>query len=177
MTAPEVLWRVPGQMTPQEQRALQLLVEEVSEEFIPPLTTRSGTTQTPLTGDVDEESSCYFDEMLIQHNLLLIKSSQLQGFLSFRTSHRDVHLPEIGICIYISTIAILPAVRGRGFARLLYRNIFDLPETLPAWVLLRTWSTNTGHLRLLYSLGFELLLTIPDDRGIGVDTLYLGRER
>lgn len=177
MIAPEVLWRAPGQMTLQEQHALQLLVEEVSAEFIPPLTTRSGTTQIPLKGDVDQESSSYFDEMLMQHNLLLIKSNQLQGFLSFRTSHRDVRLPEIGICMYISTIAILPAARGRGFARLLYRKLLELPETLPAWVLLRTWSTNTGHLRLLYSLGFELLLTVPDDRGIGVHTLYLGHQR
>lgn len=177
MTAPEVLWRVPGQMSQQEQRALRLLVEEMSEEFIPPLMARSGTTQIPLKVDGDGKSTCYFDELLMQHNLLLIENDELQGFLSFRTSHRDIRLPEIGICIYISTIAVLSAARGHGFARLLYRKIFDLPETFPAWVLLRTWSTNTGHLRLLHSLGFELLLTVPDDRSTGVDTLYLGRQR
>lgn len=177
MTAPEVLWRVPGEMTLQEKRALRLLVEEVSEEFVPSLTTRSGTTQIPLKGAADGEPDCYFDEILKQHNLLLIENDQTRGFLSFLASHRDTRLPEIGICMYISTIAILPAMRGRGFARLLYRSFFELPKTLPAWVLLRTWSTNTGHLRLLQSLGFELLLTVPDDRDKGVDTLYLGRQR
>lgn len=177
MTAAEILWRAPGEMTLPEQRALQLLVEEVSGEFIPPLTTRSGTTQAALKGTVDEESRCYFDEILLQHNLILLEDEQLGGFLSFRSSHRDIRLPQIGICLYVSTIAILPAARGRGYARLLYERLFALPETLPAWVLLRTWSTNTNHLRLLYSLDFKLLLTVPDDRGSGIDTLYLAAKR
>ena len=177
MTAPEVLWRIPGTMTLPEQRALQLVVDEVSEEFVPSLTARSGTTQIALKNVTKNEPDCYFDEILMQHNLLVIENDQLLGFLSFRASHCDVRLPKIGICVYISTIAIIPAARGRGFARLLYRELFELPKTLPAWVLLRTWSTNTGHLRLLHSLKFAILLTVPGDRGIGIDTLYLGRRR
>ncbi|MGH3764416.1 MAG: GNAT family N-acetyltransferase [Pseudonocardiaceae bacterium] len=115
--------------------------------------------------------------MLFQHNLLLIENRQLQGFLSFRTPHYDARLPNITACIYVSTIAVFPAMRGHGYARLLYQELFKLPETLPAWILLRTWSTNSGHLRLLYSLGFTVVLTIPDDRGPGVDTLYLATMR
>ncbi|MDQ2789019.1 MAG: hypothetical protein M3Y73_04650, partial [Actinomycetota bacterium] len=101
----EILWRTPGEMTQFEQRSLELLVEEVSDEFVPPLTTRSSTTQAALKDPSGSESNCYFDEMLTQHSLLLIECDQLQGFLSFRASHRDARLPQIGTCIYVSTIA------------------------------------------------------------------------
>lgn len=177
MTVAKILWRAPDEMSRSEQSTLRLLVEEVSQEFVPPLTARSGTTQAILKDATDEEPNCYFDEILKQHNLLLVESDQLHGFLSFRPSHHDVRLPQIEICLYVSTIVTHPLVRGRGFARLLYQKLFELPETFSEWVLLRTWSTNTAHLPLLHSLGFKLLLTVPNDRGLGVDTLYLATKR
>jgi ribosomal protein S18 acetylase RimI-like enzyme len=106
-----------------------------------------------------------------------LDSIRLQAFLPFRGSHRDARLPQIGVCIYVSTISVRPVARGRSLACKLYLKLFELPETLPEWVLLRTWSTNTHHLRLLDTLGFKLLLTVPDDRDLGVDTVYLGRKR
>jgi ribosomal protein S18 acetylase RimI-like enzyme len=177
MMAAEILWRTPGKMTQLEQRSLELLVEEVSDEFVPPLTTRSSTTQAVLASASGSASSSYFDELLMQHCLLLVECDQLQGFLSFRTFHRDARLPQIGICIYVSTISVRPAARGRGLARLLYQKILGLPETLPTWILLRTRSTNTHHLQLLDTLGFKHLLTIVNDRDSGVDSIYLGRKR
>jgi ribosomal protein S18 acetylase RimI-like enzyme len=131
----EILWRAPGEMTPLEQRSLELLVEEVSGEFVPPLTTRSSTTQAALKSSSGSESSNYFDEMLIQDNLLLVEGNRPQGFLSFRAAHRDARVPQIGICIYVSTISVRPAARGRGLARQLYQKLFELPEALPEWIL------------------------------------------
>ena len=173
----EILWRAPGEMAQLEQGSLELLVEEVSGEFVPPLTTRSSTTQAALKRSNGSESSSYFDEMLVQHNLLLVEGNRLQGFLSFRAFHRDARLPQIGVCIYVSTISVRPAARGRGLAGRLYRKLFELPETLPEWILLRTWSTNTNHIRLLDNIGFKLLLTVPGDRDPEVDTVYFGRKR
>ncbi len=173
----EILWRTPGKMTQLEQRSLELLVEEVSEDFVPPLTTRSSTTQAVLASASGSASSSYFDELLMEHCLLLIECDHLQGFLSFRTFHRDARLPQIGICIYVSTISVRPAARGRGLARLLYHELLGLPEAFPAWILLRTRSTNTHHLHLLDSLGFKRLLTVPHDRDPGIDSIYLGRKR
>jgi ribosomal protein S18 acetylase RimI-like enzyme len=175
--ATEVLWRQPGKMTGLEQRSLELLVEEVSDEFVPPLSTRSSSTQAVLASASGSASSSYFDEMLMEHCLLLVECDRLQGFLSFRTFHRDARLPQMGICIYVSTISVRPAARGRGLARLLYHKLLGLPETLPAWILLRTRSTNTHHLQLLDTLGFKHLLTVPNGRDPGVDSVYLGRKR
>lgn len=176
MMATEILWRPPGKMTQSEQRSLESLVEEVSGEFVPPLTTRSSTTQAVLASASGNTSSSYFHELLTQHCLLLIECGQLQGFLSFQTFHRDTRLPQIGICIYVSIISVRPAARGRGLARLLYQKLLRLPETLPAWILLRTRSTNTHHLHLLDTLGFKRLLTVPNDRD-RVDSIYLGCKR
>lgn len=173
----EILWRTPGKMTQLEQRSLELLVEEVSDEFVPPLTTRSSTTQAVLASGSGSASSSYFDQLLMQHCLLVIECDQLQGFLSFRTLHRDTRLPQIGTCIYVSTISVRPAARGRGLARLLYQKLLGLPETLPTWIFLRTRSTNTHHLQLLDTLGFEHLLTVPNDRNPRADSIYLGRKR
>lgn len=177
MMAIEILWRTPGKMTQLEQYSLELLVEEVSDEFVPPLTTRSSTTQAVLASASGSASTSYFDELLMQHCLLLIECGQLQGFLSFRTFHRDTRLPQIGICIYVSIISVRPAARGRGLARLLYQKLLELPEKFPAWILLRTRSTNTHHLQLLDTLEFKHLLTVPNDRDPGADSIYLGRER
>jgi ribosomal protein S18 acetylase RimI-like enzyme len=175
--ATEILWRTPGKMTQLEQRSLELLVEEVSDEFVPPLTTRSSTTQAVLASASGSASSSYFDELLKQHCLLLVECDQLQGFLSFRTFHRDARLPQIGVCIYVSAISVRPAARGRGLARQLYQKLLGLPETLPAWILLRTRCTNTHHLQLLDSLGFKHLLAVPHGRDPGLDSIYLGRKR
>jgi ribosomal protein S18 acetylase RimI-like enzyme len=177
MMVTEILWRQPGKMTQLEQRSLELLVEEVSDEFVPPLSTGSSTTQAVLSSASGSAASSYFDEMLMEHCLLVIERDELQGFLSFRTFHRDTRLPQIGICIYVSTISVRPAARGRGLARLLYQELLGLPETLPAWILLRTRSTNTHHLQLLDTLGFKHLLTVPNVADPGADSIYLGRKR
>ena len=55
--ATEILWRTPGKMTQLEQRSLELLVEEVSDEFVPPLTTQSSTTQEVLASASGSASS------------------------------------------------------------------------------------------------------------------------
>jgi ribosomal protein S18 acetylase RimI-like enzyme len=177
MMVTEILWRQPGKMTQLEQRSLESLVEEVSDEFVPPLSTRSSTTQAVLASASGSASISYFDELLMEHCLLLLECDQLQGFLSFRTFHRDTRLPQIGICIYVSTISVRPAARRRGLARLLYQKLLGLPETLPAWILLCTRSTNTHHLQLLDTLGFKHLLAVPSRRDPAVDSIYLGRKR
>jgi ribosomal protein S18 acetylase RimI-like enzyme len=173
----EIAWRAPGEIDEAEEGALRAVFDEVADEFVPPLTARSTTTQRSLTGTAEPQDTLYFDQMRLQHNLLLFVDGKLQGFLSFLPSYRDARLPCADACLYVSTIAITQSARGRGYARLLYEKLFALPDTLPEWVVVRTWSTNVGHIGLLESLGFEVVLTIPDDRGEGIHTLYLGRRR
>lgn len=172
-----VVERAPGEMTKDEQSALSSLLAEVGDEFVPPLTGRGGTTQVVLNGGGKSTSNSYYEEMLLQSNMLAFVDDRLIAFVSFRAAHFDERLPQVGTCLYISTIAVSPSERGRGYARKMYERIIDLPKSFPAWVVLRTWSTNAAHLHLLDTLGFANLLTIPNDRGNGIDTVYVGLKR
>lgn len=174
MTAVDIVRRGAGGLHDHERASLAGLLGLVANEFVPPLTSRHHTTQVSLRGLDDRGGDDYLVEMTRQDNLLLRERGRLEAFLSFRNDHVEPRLPEIAECTYVSTVAVRPASRRHGYARQLYEALFKLPDVARD-VVLRTWSTNAGHLRLLGSLGFVVLLTLPDDRGDGIDTLYLGR--
>ncbi|MER5641068.1 GNAT family N-acetyltransferase [Kitasatospora sp. NPDC002227] len=168
----------PGTVPAAELRELTAMFEEVAGEFVPPLTERRDTTQADLTGGAGGGGAGdYLQEMLRQDLILCRNEGQAVGFLSYRADHVDQRYPELCPCLYVSTVAVRHEHRRFGIARALYQALFDLPPSAAPWVVLRTWSTNTGHLRLLDSLGFRSVLRIPDDREPGVDTLYLATDR
>lgn len=146
------------------------LLAMCDEEFVPPLSTRSSTTQTDLrtseeeagTGDV----SAYYDSIAGQEQLRLYSAGELVGFASY--VHRE---DDDGTSVaYLSTILTHPGHRGEGLSRKMYRALFAM---LDEDVLeLRTWSTNEAHLHVLVEMGFVESKRIPDDRGEGIDTIY-----
>lgn len=175
----QLTWVRPGGLTGGQRGGLADLFAGVAGDFVPPLTTRSGTVQTDLrdSGQPAAENDDYFEQMLDQDIILAGEDGSLTGFLSFRAFHEDARYPDHSPCLYVSTIAVRPDQRRSGVARRLYAGLFGLPSTLPSWVVLRTWSTNSGHLKLLAELGFITILTIQDDRAEGIDTLYLAADR
>lgn len=175
----EVLLRQvgPGDLTDAETDGLAEVYEQVAGDFVPPLTFRSGTTQGGLRDLGRAESDDYFEQMLGQDLIVATQADQVIGFLSYRARYEDPRFQRVCPCIYVSTIAVRHDQRRNGIARQLYAYLFGLPDNLPAWVVLRTWSTNTGHLRLLADLGFEMILSLPDDRAENIDTVYLAARR
>ena len=167
----------PGDLTDAETSSLTELYEQVAGDFVPPLTFRSGTTQGGLRDLGRAESDDYFEQMLGQDLIVAMQADQVIGFLSFRARYEDSRFQRVCPCIYVSTIAVRHDQRRNGIARKLYAHLFELPDDLPDWVVLRTWSTNTSHLRLLTDLGFGMVLSIPDDRAENVDTVYLAARR
>lgn len=122
-------------------------------------------------------SGGYLESMLQQDIIMCRTEDQAVGFLSFRTGHSDPRYADLSPCLYVSTVAVRRHHRRRGVADALYRELFALPASMSASVVLRTWSTNAGHLELLGRLGFTTILRLEDDRGAGVDTLYLAANR
>ncbi|NTW38779.1 MAG: GNAT family N-acetyltransferase [Cellulomonadaceae bacterium] len=171
--------RAPGALDCAEREALLDALVVVADEFVPPLTVRRSTTQSDLVGlraEAPEGVGRYFAQMLDQHTLLAPGPDRaLAAFCSFRVGHTPPVVADLGPCTYVSTIAVLPDHRRSGIARLLYGSLLALDGVRSRPVMLRTWSTNTGHLALLATLGFEVVSTLPDDRGTGVDTVYLAR--
>ena len=148
-------------------------------EFVPPLSRRRSTTQSDLSGNLEEGSVgilSYLLQMLKQEIMIAVSEGVTLGFVSYRENYvTDVigesELPNI----YVSTLIVTPAARGRGLTRSMYSHLFD---TLYAGysVFTRTWSTNFAHFKILESFGFDVLKKIENDRGEGIDTVYFKRK-
>lgn len=157
--------------------AIGALLERTDDEFHPPLSVRTGPTQTAglderRTDGLDD----YLDSCLEQPFVLALDGDRLAGFLSVRPGYRIDALSEYAPSTYASTLVVHPDDRRQGYARRLYHALLtDLPEVVrDPYVTTRTWSENEAHRRLLDELGFDLVTRIPDDRGEGIDTVYYG---
>ena len=94
------------------------------------------------------------------------------GFLSFRPDYvADVFQDQLP-CAYVSTIVVRKDARRKGITSQLYEDPLSGEYHKSDHVATRTWSENQGHISLLEKEGFDLMLCIPNDRGIGIDTVY-----
>lgn len=169
---------------PPEDEAIWQLLLAADEEFVPPLSTRESTTQAALRPATQAEDDAmgegpvqYFEALQDQQFILARekRSSAVVGFLSFRAGHRlPAPAPE-GHHLYVSTVIVGRDHRRRGITRAMYQRLLAEAALLGQGVATRTWSTNTGHLRLLEQIGIAEVLRLPDHRGTGIDTLYLAR--
>lgn len=159
-----------------EHEAIWQLLLAADEEFKPPLSSRESTTQAVLSEASQAEGPVQYFETLKNQQFILARekqSSEVVGFLSFRADHRlPAPAPE-GRHLYVSTIIVGRDHRRHGITRAMYQRLITEGARLGQGVATRTWSTNTGHLRLLELLGFAEVLRLPDHRGPGIDTLYL----
>ncbi|MBD3778460.1 MAG: GNAT family N-acetyltransferase [Micrococcales bacterium] len=157
---------------------LRRLLTEADEEFVPPLSTRSSTLQQALRPQHVRAAGidAYLAAVLEQQLLVAEADGSVRGFLSWRPDH-TVAVPggtPFGPVAYVTTVVVAPAARGQGAGRALYAAL--LRELAGGAVATRTWSRNDAHLALLASLGFVEVVRLPDDRGPGLDTVYLYRE-
>ena len=143
------------------------------DEFVPPLSTRTSTTQSDLTGSCDGNNGVhiYFEQLKKQRILVSLDGDKLIGFVSFIENFvsdkiGDEYLPNI----YISTLLVSPDARGKGLTGKMYGFLFEQYKTANAFT--RTWSTNEAHIRILSKFGFETMHVLKNDRGTGVDTVY-----
>ena len=166
------IFRLTYRLTAEERDAVRILLETADQEFVPPLSARTGTTQQILNAVTDTQSgiSAYLDQLAGQAFVLACCSDRVVGFLSFIPDYL-LTAGELNLrCDYISTVIVLPEYRRRGITSGMYHTLFHkLPDHILAT---HTWSQNTAHLRILHRLGFRLALTLPDDRGAGIDTVY-----
>lgn len=148
-------------------------------DFVPSLSARFSTSDTKFSAQTGRENGiyAYFEDMIGEQMLAAIEDGKLLGFVTFK---RDLvqgpltadTLPNLYIC----TLLLSPAARGKGVTKLMYTHLFD---TLYPKINLytRTWSTNTAHLKILEHFGFSLVKRIENDRGPGIDTVYYGKKR
>ena len=148
------------------------------DEFFPPLSSRSSTTQADLskTQKCDDGVLSYFEELKKQRFLVACDGDKLLGFVSFKENFTNNEIKEADLPnIYISTLIVSPEARGMGITYKMYENLFDKFKNVNIFT--RTWSTNISHIKILSKFNFETFKTLKDDRAEGVDTVYFKRRK
>ena len=154
----------------QYKSALLEILAQNDTAFVPPLSQRTGTTQTHFGQQHNPNGVAdYLNQMLTQQIVGVFLDGELAGFVSY-IENREAE----GFClpnIYLSTLVLRPETRGMGITKKLYHHLFN--ELYPERnVYTRTWSTNIAHIKILMGFGFEEIKRIPNDRGKGIDTVY-----
>ena len=164
------------QLTDSSQlEAVRQLLILGDKEFIPPLSSRSSSTQSTLS-TVSESNGieAYFETIRTMPTVLALDGSRVAGFMTFRFDHTcDQIGPETLPNLYASTCVVHPDYRGQGLLAKFYAAMM---ETYPQrGIYTRTWHTNFGHLKVLSRLGFTQLCCLENHRGQGIHTVYFGR--
>ena len=155
------------------KETLFAILAENDTAFVPPLSQRTGTTQTAFSQVQNPNGVAdYLEQMLTQQIVGVFLEKKLVGFVSYIENREDEAflLPNI----YLSTLVLQPQTRGMGITKKLYHHLFN--ELYPERnVYTRTWSTNIAHIKILQGFGFTELKRIPNDRGQGIDTVYYAK--
>jgi len=144
------------------------ILEEVDEEFIPPLSSRLSTTQNTFTSS---GGSLWFYLASLEKQEMIVcldRHENVVGFLSFIRNYELFGKRWV----YVSTVAVRRKARGIGIGKGLYLKLFEIAK---GPFLTRTWNTNQNHIRILEKFGFREIYRISDHRGKGVDTVYYGK--
>lgn len=158
------------------------MMEKSDNDFIPPLSKRSSTTQTNLKAEEGAGTSrasvrSYLEEMIGQKILVCMEENNLLGFVSFKENYvSDIYGEESLPNIYLSTLILDERARGKGLTKKMYSYLFNdlYPDRN---ILTRTWSTNIPHIKILSGFDAEEIKRIPNDRGEGIDTVYFAKIR
>ena len=155
------------------------LLKKCDKEFVPPLSHRTSTTQQNLSdfaSDEQNEPTAYFQQLCSQSIILAMEQEKVLGFMSFRNHHVcdevEDHIPTI----YVSTVIVDPAHRGKGLSLGMYQTLIGIAQERNLPISTRTWSGNDTHIDILSRLGFYELLRIRDARGAGIDTVYFRKD-
>ena len=157
------------ELNEQQKKDIFELLQNSDNDFIPPLSARADTVHK--FNEKQNGSLVKFYEEIIKENfLLLLNNGKVEGFFSFLKDHYLELKEQIIFCDYITIILINSKVRNKGYTKKMY-NAF-LNQRKGRNVATRTWSLNYAHLHILDSLGFKLVQTDKDDRGVNIDSVY-----
>jgi len=141
---------------------VEFLIEKYEKEFVPPLSERPLAGGGLSGGSLDE----YIKSLLGAKVLSAKKDGKVIGCLCYKMQVLPFTSKPVPL---VSTVIVEKPFRSAGVGRALYEKAISQSKEL----YVRTWSTNTNHLKLLKSLGFQEVHRIKDHRGKGVDTIYL----
>lgn len=155
------------------------MMKESDKDFVPPLSTRFSPKQTVFTGGEGTEEGLitYMQSMMKETMLAAFEGDLLLGFITFVENMTTDYFGEDTLPnIYLCTLVVSRAARGKNLTRTLYSHLF-YERYAERSIFTRTWSTNGAHIHILDGYGFSELHRKPDDRGPGIDTVYFSLRR
>jgi trans-aconitate methyltransferase/GNAT superfamily N-acetyltransferase len=150
------------EVVPARLQEVEFLIEKYEGEFVPPLSERPSAGGELGGGSLRE----YIDSLSNARILAAKKDGRVIGCLCYKMQM----LPFVSKPVpLVSTVIVEKPFRSAGVGRALYQKAIN--ENRELYV--RTWSSNTKHIKLLESLGFQEVYRIENHRGKGIDTVYL----
>jgi trans-aconitate methyltransferase/N-acetylglutamate synthase-like GNAT family acetyltransferase len=150
------------EVVPARLEEVEFLIEKYEGEFVPPLSKRPSAGRGLEGGSLRE----YISSLLSAKVLAAKKDGRVIGCLCYKMQM----LPFVSKPVpLVSTVIVEKSFRSAGVGRALYQKAISENKEL----YVRTWSTNTNHIKLLKSLGFQEVYRIENHRGKGIDTVYL----
>lgn len=164
-----------------EKAAVLALLTECDEDFYPPLSNRSSTSEKKLSGTMRGNNGVYsyFEEVLQQQVMLVKRGERIICFMTFRIGFTCEALAKYGPVCYLTTLCLTHDERGKGISPHVYHAVEEyVMEHYPELeITLRTWNTNGAQMHLMKKLNYELVATLKDHRGPGVDTVYYVKKK
>lgn len=149
------------------------LLHHADAEFVPPLSARRTALDEDFssgTGSLDA-----YERDLLAHPLLLATAfGRVDGLAGYRRCRLIIAGAEVD-CLYLSTIIVSARARRTGIGGDLYAALIHLAHDANIPLVTRTWSENDAHLRLARRYRLREVERVADDRGPGIDTVYLAR--
>ncbi len=150
------------EVVPARLEEVEFLIEKYEGEFVPPLSKRPSAGGGLEGGSLRE----YIESLSSAKIFAAKKDGRVIGCLCYKLQM----LPFVSKPVpLVSTVIVEKPFRSAGVGRALYQKA--LSENKELYV--RTWNTNTNHIKLLESLGFQEVYRIENHRGEGIDTVYL----
>jgi len=150
------------EVVPTRLEEVEFLIEKYEGEFVPPLSKRPSAGGELEGGSLRE----YINSLSSTKIFAAKKDGRVIGCLCYKMQALPFASKPVPM---VSTVIVEKPFRSAGVGRALYQKV--LSENRELYV--RTWSTNTNHLKLLKSLGFQEVYRIENHRGKGIDTVYL----
>lgn len=153
------------------------LLCECNMEFCPPLSNRNSSHQANLknySNIAQGKPVDYFNGMIKQNFIICLDENDVVGFMSYIPKYNCTALSKYKDSLYITTVCVRKKYRNQGILNYFYECLYKYNKKYikSKNITTRTWSTNIAQIKSLSKNNYKLILTLIDDRGNGVDTLY-----
>lgn len=149
------------EVVPARLEEVEFLIEKYEGEFVPPLSKRPSAGGGLEGGSLRE----YINSLSSAKIFAAKKDGRVIGCLCYKMQA----LPFVSKPVpLVSTVIVEKPFRSAGVGKTLYQKVISENKEL----YVRTWNTNTNHIKLLESLGFQEVYRIENHRGEGIDTVY-----